>query len=258
MKTRSGILSGQRVEYFKGNSAIKAVLSPEYAKLKNVPAVTNEEEAERMLHSMLPFAFFLRVERGDAPPAGKDGPASRPLQVNQMQMFDKDMYYVWLYEGMQLYQKLAGLGLIVALLGLVMFPLWPVFLRRGVYYLSLGVLALFGLLMVIAVIRLIIWLISIVVLPPGIWIFPNLFADVGVIESFIPLWGWDVPPEKKKVKRTKKKGKKHADVSEAVASATTVDDATVDNDADGEAANEGEVGASTSVSTESKNYADIN
>ena len=81
MKTRSGILSGQRVEYFKGNSAIKAVLSPEYAKLKNVPAVTNEEEAERMLHSMLPFAFFLRVERGDAPPAGKDGPAPRPLQV---------------------------------------------------------------------------------------------------------------------------------------------------------------------------------
>lgn len=258
MKTRSGILSGQRVEYFKGNSAIKAVLSPEYAKLKNVPAVTNEEEAERMLHSMLPFAFFLRVERGDAPPAGKDGPAPRPLQVNQMQMFDKDMYYVWLYEGMQLYQKLAGLGLIVALLGLVMFPLWPVFLRRGVYYLSLGVLALFGLLMVIAVIRLIIWLITIVVLPPGIWIFPNLFADVGVIESFIPLWGWDVPPEKKKVKRTKKKGKKHADVSEAAASATTIDDATVDNDADGEAANEGEVGASASVSTESKNYADIN
>ena len=47
-------------------------------------------------------------------------------------------------------------------------------------------------------------------------------------------------------------------MSEAAASATTIDDATVDNDADGEAANEGEVGASTSVSTESKNYADIN
>jgi len=205
MKTRTGILGGQRVEYFKGNAAIKAVLSPEYAKLKNVPPVSNEEEADRMLHSFLPYAFFLRVDRGEAPPAGKDGPAPRPLQVVQMQMFEKDMHYVWLYEGMQLYQKLAGLGLVVALLSLVMFPLWPYFLRRGVYYLSLGVLALFGLLMVIAVIRLILWLITIIVLPPGIWIFPNLFADVGVIESFIPLWAWDVPPEKKKIKRAGKK-----------------------------------------------------
>ena len=134
MKTRTGILGGQRVEYFKGNAAIKAVLSPEYAKLKNVPPVTNEEEADRMLHSFLPYAFFLRVDRGEAPPAGKDGPAPRPLQVVQMQMFEKDMHYVWLYEGMQLYQKLAGLGLVVALLSLVMFPLWPYFLRRGVYY----------------------------------------------------------------------------------------------------------------------------
>ena len=138
MKTRTGILGGQRVEYFKGNAAIKAVLSPEYAKLKNVPPVTNEEEADRMLHSFLPYAFFLRVDRGEAPPAGKDGPAPRPLQVVQMQMFEKDMHYVWLYEGMQLYQKLAGLGLVVALLSLVMFPLWPYFLRRGCILLEPG------------------------------------------------------------------------------------------------------------------------
>ena len=49
MKTRTGILGGQRVEYFKGNAAIKAVLSPEYAKLKNVPPVSNEEEADLSL-----------------------------------------------------------------------------------------------------------------------------------------------------------------------------------------------------------------
>lgn len=258
MKTRPGVLNGQRVDYFKSNAAIKAVLSPEYAKLKNVPAVSNEEEAERMLHTLLPYAFFLRVERGEALPAGKDSPALRPLQVVQMQMFEKDMYYVWLYEGAQLYQKLAGLGLIVAVLGLVMFPLWPVFLRRGVYYLSLGVLALFGLLMVIAVIRLIFWLISIVVIPPGIWIFPNLFADVGVIESFIPFWAWDVKPEKKTVKRGKKKGKKAATTAaglngtndETLATASGVESTSADN-----------APAGAEVVTEpqeTRDYADIN
>ena len=168
-----------------------------------------------MLHSLLPFAFFMRVERGPAPPStSKDHAAPRPLKVIHMQMFEKDMHYVWLYEGSQLWQRLAGLGLIALLLAAVMFPLWPMFLRRGVYYLSLGVLGLFGLLMVIAVLRLIFWVISIVVVPPGIWIFPNLFADVGVIESFIPLWAWDVPPPKKKIRRTKRKGKKGEEVVE--------------------------------------------
>ncbi|CCU99338.1 unnamed protein product [Malassezia sympodialis ATCC 42132] len=215
MKTRPGVVNGQRADYFKGSAAVKAVLSPEYKKLKNVPQVETEEEAERMLHSLLPFAFFLRVERGPAPPStSKDHAAPRPLKVIHMQMFEKDMHYVWLYEGSQLWQRLAGLGLIALLLAAVMFPLWPMFLRRGVYYLSLGVLGLFGLLMVIAVLRLIFWVISIVVVPPGIWIFPNLFADVGVIESFIPLWAWDVPPPKKKIRRTKRKGKKGEEVVE--------------------------------------------
>lgn len=180
MKVRPGVLNGQRADYFKGSAAIKAVLSPEYAKLRNVPKVTSEEEAEKMLHNLLPYAFFLRVERGEKP-AKKD--ERRALQVNQMQLFEKDMYYAWFYEGQQLMMKLAGLAMVVVMLAAVMFPLWPRFMRLGVWYASMGVLCLFGLLMVLAVVRLLFWTISIVVLPPGIWVFPNLFADVGVVRG---------------------------------------------------------------------------
>ncbi|WFD43940.1 Translocation protein S62 [Malassezia psittaci] len=216
IKVRPGVLNGQRADYFKGSAAIKAVLSPEYAKLKNVPKVTSEEEAEKVLHNLLPYAFFLRVERGEKP-AKKD--ERRPLQVNQVQLFEKDMYYAWFYEGRQLMMKLAGLGMVVVMLAAVMFPLWPHFMRLGVWYLSMFVLGLFGLLMVIAVLRLIFWTISIVVFPPGIWVFPNLFADVGVIESFIPLWAWDVTPSAKgKGKKSKKTKKtKREPVAEEVA-----------------------------------------
>ena len=40
--------------------------------------------------------------------------------------------------------------------------------------------------------RLIVFVLSLVIPPlkPGLWIFPNLFADVGVLDSFIPLYGW--------------------------------------------------------------------
>lgn len=26
--------------------------------------------------------------------------------------------------------------------------------------------------------------------PPGLWLYPNLFEDVGFFDSFRPVWGW--------------------------------------------------------------------
>lgn len=227
MKVRPGVVNGQRADYFKGSAAVKALLSPEYKKLADVPQVETEEEAEKALHQLLPFAFFLRVERGEKP-EGKEQGERRPLQVNQMQTFEKDMYYAWFYEGSQLMMKLAGLGMVIVMLAAVMFPLWPSFLRLGVWYLSMGVLGLFGLLMVIAVIRLVLWVTSIVVAPPGVWLFPNLFADVGILDSFRPLWAWDVPPPKPKAKKAKKAKKtKRVDDERAATPETVTDTPTV-------------------------------
>lgn len=195
IKTRVGALNGKRVDYFKGSAAVKALLSPAYAKLKDVPKVTTKEEAEEALHNIIPYAFFLRVDRGPST-GGKDSP--KVVEINQQQMFKSDQYYVWLFEGSQLGLKLAGLGMVGVMLAGVMFPLWPPTMRLGVWYLSIAALGLIGLFFVIAIIRLIFWLITIVVAKPGIWIFPNLFEDVGFVDSFIPLWAWDVPPQPKK------------------------------------------------------------
>ncbi|SPO25938.1 related to translocation protein sec62 [Ustilago trichophora] len=199
IKTRVGALNGKRVDYFKGSAAVKALLSPAYAKLKDVPKVTTKEEAEECLHNIIPFAFFLRVDRGPST-GGKDSP--KVVEINQQQMFKSDLHYVWLYEGSQLGLKLAGLGMVVVMLAGVMFPLWPPTMRLGVWYLSVGALGLIGLFFAIAIVRLIFWLITVVVAKPGIWIFPNLFEDVGFVDSFIPLWGWDLPPPPKKSKKT--------------------------------------------------------
>jgi translocation protein SEC62 len=51
-----------------------------------LPKVTTEEEAAELLHSVIPFAFFLRVDRGDG--TSKEG---KPLQINQMQMFKAEL-----------------------------------------------------------------------------------------------------------------------------------------------------------------------
>lgn len=98
----------------------------------------------------------------------------------------------------------------------VLFPLWPATLRLGVWYLSIIALGLIGALIALAIVRLIFWCITVVACKKAIWMFPNLFEDVGFvsvifsseylrtsrliiqIDSFIPVWAFDEPKKKKK------------------------------------------------------------
>ncbi|PWN95659.1 translocation protein [Tilletiopsis washingtonensis] len=198
-KTRVGLLGGQRRDHFKGSGAVKALLAPAYKKAQakkksTLPPIADEEQAEQALHAVIPYAFFLRVDRAES--GGKE----RHIQVNQMQLFRQDLYYAWFYDGSQLLLQLSGFGMILLMLAGVMFPLWPASLRVGVWYLSIGVLGLIGAFFGLAILRLIFYCISLVVLRPGVWIFPNLFEDVGFVDSFIPLWAWDIPAPKKSKK----------------------------------------------------------
>ncbi|KAF7360311.1 Translocation protein [Mycena venus] len=193
IKVRVGALNGKRFDYFKGKSAIKALLSPAYAKQKGLPKITTEAEAVTVLSAVNAFAFFLRVQRGA--PSGSSSSSPKVLQVIPEQKFIADEYYVWFFEGSQ-WTTYAGAVLMVGLMlgGVIM-----------------GMLGLIGLFFAIAIVRLIFYIITIVVASPGIWIFPKLFADVGFVESFIPLWEWDLPKKKSK----KKKGDKKAAAAEA-------------------------------------------
>ncbi|KAL4067037.1 translocation protein Sec62-domain-containing protein [Scleroderma yunnanense] len=207
IKNRVGALNGKRVDYFKGKSAVKALLSPAYSKLKNVPKITTETEAEQLLQSIVQYTFYLRVDRGGQ--TGSSG-APRHITVNPQQAFAQDAYFAWFYDGSQWTTYAGGLLMVAIMLAGVMFPLWPPVMRLGVWYLSVAMLGLIGAFFGLAIVRLIFYIITVVAVPPGIWVFPKLFADVGVIESFIPLWEWDLP--KKKADK-KKKGKKAATAS---------------------------------------------
>jgi len=219
IKVRTGILNGKRIDYFKGKSVVKALLSPAFAKVKKAPTITTEEDAQQYISTIMPYAFFLRVDRGQ--PSGSSASSPKLLQVNQMQMFAQAEYYAWFYEGSQWTTYIGGIAMVVIMLAGVMFPLWPPFMRLGVWYLSMGVLGLVGLFFVIAIVRLIFYIITIIVASPGIWIFPKLFADVGFVESFIPLWEWDLPKKKGKKKQGEKSGKPSKGKSTAVANGSS-------------------------------------
>ncbi|RHZ81341.1 hypothetical protein Glove_121g62 [Diversispora epigaea] len=195
LKTRPGILNGKRVEYFKGKSAVKALLKEPFKKLKNVPKITNEKEAGQVLEEILEFAFYARVDRSSSAESSRN----KILSITPVQLWSEDQYYVWLYEGSQLMNSLLGGVLMLVVFVAVLFPLWPAKLRDSVWYASVFILGIFGVLMALSVFRLVLFIITMIIVPPGIWIFPNLFADCGVKESFIPFWGWEVQKGKENV-----------------------------------------------------------
>ncbi|VDM67914.1 unnamed protein product, partial [Strongylus vulgaris] len=106
------------------------------------------------------------------------------LEIHDVQVFndDKDVY-VWVFDPTPLYKKVIGLLMVLGTIVGCLFPLWPVWLRQGVYYLSLAGIGLFGLIVVVAILRTIlfgvIWLATMG--QHKLWILPNLTEVCGCI-----------------------------------------------------------------------------
>jgi len=106
------------------------------------------------------------------------------------QMVQDEFHYVWLYEGSKWKQTVYSALAVFGIIAVVMFPLWPYTLRRGVWYLSMACLGLLGAFFAMAIVRLILFVITSFTHAPGFWLYPNLFEDVGFFDSFKPLWAW--------------------------------------------------------------------
>ncbi|KAJ5081851.1 Translocation protein Sec62 ascomycota [Penicillium alfredii] len=231
LKPRTCIMDGQRKDMFKVKRAIRAIESPAYAKAagkKNslLPPVTDRASAENVF-KLLPLSLLaLRVTKVD-PHEGHNHakPKNRvkglwTVKIEQHQDTEPMMHYVWLYEGPQWKQKAMAAAVVAGIFAVVLFPLWPMILRQGVWYLSVGMMGLLGLFFAMSIFRLILFCVTVFVVPPGLWLYPNLFEDVGFFDSFKPLWGWQ---ETKKSKKSSKKSKvsESAPTTDAAPSATT-------------------------------------
>ncbi|MCJ1378700.1 Translocation protein S62 [Xylographa soralifera] len=218
LKARACILNGQRKDMFKVKRALRAIESPAYtiaSKKKNsgLPALTPTFPATEIL-KLLPLSLLaLRVSKTDPHEGHGHAPPAKPtkrtkglwhVRIEQQQDISPDLHYIFLYEGPQWRTKLYAGGALLLIMAVIMFPLWPVKLRIGVWYLSMGMVGLIGLFFLMAIFRLILFVATMFTVPPGLWLYPNLFEDVGFFDSFRPVWGWQ--EEKKKKSKSSKKG----------------------------------------------------
>jgi translocation protein SEC62 len=216
LKARVGLINNNTdVDFFKYKRLKRLLLSDEYKqKQKNpknglVPINTNED-AERAFVMLIQNQMIIPVQklhyaeikaiRGWKP--NKQKPTLKRIDKATVEPM---AYFAWTYLKPNPYMILYGLLTIVGVFAVILFPLWPIFMKRGVWYLSMGALGLIGCFFGIAIIRLIIYLITLVTMLRAFWLFPNLFEDCGVIESFQPTYGWEEPKKSKKSKKSKSK-----------------------------------------------------
>nr|POE67118.1 translocation protein sec62 [Quercus suber] len=224
LKPRTVILQEKRKDMFRVKRAIRALHSEAYqkARAKNplLPEVTDRVKAENTF-KLLPMSLLaLRVSQVDAHAGHEHGGKKKrvkglwTVKVEPQQEAHDDFYYVWLYEGSQWRNKLYAGGALALILAVVFFPVWPYHLRLAVWYASMAMLGVLGLFFGMAIFRLILFLVTMFAVPPGLWLYPNLFEDVGFFDSFKPLWAWHedekAVKKRKKEERERKRSKREA------------------------------------------------
>ncbi|KAK3951544.1 translocation protein Sec62-domain-containing protein [Pseudoneurospora amorphoporcata] len=237
LKPRTVILNGERKDMFRVKRALRALQSPAYEKARKknplLPEITDRASLENTF-KLLPMSMLaLRVVKID-PHEGHDHPPTKKphgggkrvkglwtVRIEPQQDAQDDMYYVWLWEGSQVMRKVYAALALLVIFAVVLYPLWPLKMRQGVYYLSWGFLMFLGLFFAMAIFRVILFCITYFVLSPGFWLFPNLWEDVSVVDSFKPVWAWHDPNPKKGKKKSKSKTPAGSAKANATFAATT-------------------------------------
>lgn len=176
--------------------ALRALQSPAYEKARKknplLPEINDRASLENTF-KLLPLSMLaLRVSKidTDSSKKAKRVKGQWTVRIEQQQEAKDEMYYAWLWEGSQIKRQLyAALALLVIFI-IVLYPLWPLKLRQGVYYLSWGLLGLLGLFFLMAIFRVILFCITYFAVSPGLWLYPNLWEDVSFMDSFRPVWAW--------------------------------------------------------------------
>jgi translocation protein SEC62 len=207
IKTKSASEVGRKkVDYFRGKDFTKFMLTSEnvlnkkcMAALKAVndgkPPAT-DKEAEKLGAELIQRNFCYKAQYKPLNPTSKseDGSEKKAkkwpdrLGRTPNQTFDSEGFYIITYEGGAGLQHFLLALIIAGVLLVCLFPVWPMWAKIGIWYLSVVFLFLyFGILILRMIIFTAFWIVGF-----DFWIFPNLNDEYcGFLDSFKPLYSWE-------------------------------------------------------------------
>ncbi|CAD5116677.1 DgyrCDS5543 [Dimorphilus gyrociliatus] len=217
----------QRLEKKKRSKKKEDELDNKIAKKKSKKKDKEESETEK--------------EKKDSK-SKKDGKKKKKKMIHfaldEIQEFkDGENYYAWTYDPVPLKAYVIGTLMVLGAIGVCLYPLWPLTVRQGVYYLSLAAAVCIGIFIVLCILRTIIfalvWLTTMG--EHHLWILPNLTEDCGFFESFKPFYSHSLAESsKKKLEDSKNKKSKDEENKKTEKSdeQTTAEETKKDNEDD--------------------------
>lgn len=226
---KKGNLQGMKVDFFIGNKLVDCLMESEWGpgkqgqkKNNKPPVLTNRQSCVTLMQNLMNKQLFHRAtkvykDQLESPKndnieetpnirkrkSNNDDPKSTPgskensqkrkfkLEISDDNRFvDANEPYVWVFDPVTTKTYIIGSLLILGAIGICLFPLWPSFVREGVYYVSLAGASFLGGILGLAVFKYILFAIiwSCTLGSVHFWLFPNLTEDVGFFESFVPVY----------------------------------------------------------------------
>lgn len=209
LKARTGLLNNKEdVDFFRYKRFVRALMSDAYrARQQNpksgLPPVAGEQEAAKVFVMLILSQMVVPVTKLHTAEvrANRLWTPSRhkpTLVPSNKANLEPNAYFGWTYAKPNPLMLVYALLTVAAIFAVILFPLWPNFMKRGVWYLLMGFLGLIAAFFGVAIVRLVVYVVTLVALPRAFWLYPNLFEDCGVLESFRPMYAWE---EKKKSKK---------------------------------------------------------
>lgn len=241
LPNKETFLYTHKVKYFIASKAVDCLLDSKWAMKtkKDTTLFTNRDSVVQYLEILLQHKFFHRAKKvavyKDAKStskkkgkeessdekegkkkkqSGKDDKDKKKdedekkrkkklkLEMHLEQVFcDGSDVYVWIYDPIPMKAWFIGGFVVIGVILLCLFPLWPPSVRQGVYYISIAAAAFLVFILGLAVFRVVVFSIlwAATLGKHHLWLLPNLTEDVGFFDSFWPLYKYEYCGYEKKM-----------------------------------------------------------
>lgn len=178
MPVRHAVEMGKRIEYFKGDKLITFLIQNSEAS-KHCPTLKNKDDILKVGRELVLNGYIHRSER--------DPKNKKILTPCKNHSFMGDGYYTWMYDGPKTLRHFLTAALIIGFFCCTCFPIWPMWAKVGLWYVSVTLLIFITIFSILRLIAFFLcWLAGY-----DFWFLPNVFDDnLGVIESFRPTYSF--------------------------------------------------------------------
>lgn len=169
VKIHHGKIAGKDVVYFKGKRAVESLMKCEW--------ITDPVET---IKNLLAKGLLLRIKRTN----------SKQFAESDSKEYNQTFLYTTKYDLNSVENSLGKFGLYFALFIGALFPIWPYILQRMMLYATYFFILIIGSIAWFSIVRLLVYIPLRIIGRPG-WVFPNLYCDVGLFDTFRPFFAWD-------------------------------------------------------------------